>query len=144
MRNPTLSAVTLVALTIGGCASVSPPPTRSALLSNTEWALIDVRQPPSAEPADVALNKYQLSLAAAGTVALVLDCNRGTGDWTATGERSGTIRFGPVAATTALCPDDGLGERLGRDLSGKWPYEIDDGRLTIRTSAATYTFDAID
>lgn len=135
---------------VSACA-VSPnpgsgPAAVSTTLANRQWTLIEVRTPPQSAPTEVALNKYTMTLSANGTAAFVLDCNRGTGNWSTDQNSNGQpiLSFGPIAATRALCPDDGLGERLARDLGTGLPYDIYDGRLTIRAPTATYTFDTID
>ena len=129
---------------LGGCV-VSSVATTPNELSDTRWTLIDVRETAKAEPTEVLLNKYSMTLARDGSASFVLDCNRGTGNWSSLGTSAdkGRLTFGPIAATRALCSDDGLGERLARDLSGSVDYKLYDGRLTLTTPAATYTFDSI-
>lgn len=140
----TTLAVTALLLALPGCMTAPAEPAPSGLAA-TQWTLIDVREPAGAPARDVSLNKYTLEFQPENRVAMKLDCNRGTGTWSAQAAtpRSGTLRFGPIASTRALCLDGGQGERIAANLSGNWPYEIYDGRLTIRTANATYTFDSI-
>lgn len=68
------------------------------------------------KPSDPSL--YAMSLNRDGTAAMRLNCNRASGSWTAepgADRSSGRFRFGPLAATRALCPPPSLDERIVRD-----------------------------
>lgn len=91
-----------------------------------------------AEPA-----RFTLRFGADGRASLRLDCNRGMGEYalTAPGDgRSGSLRFGPIAATRALCPPPHLDERVARDLDYVRGYLLKDGRLflSLMADAAIY------
>lgn len=140
----TTLAVTSLLLALSSCMT-APPESAPSGLAATQWTLIEVREPAGAPARDVSLNRYTLEFQPENRVAMKLDCNRGAGSWSAQAAtpRSGTLRFGPIASTRALCPDNGQGARIAANLSGNWPYEIYDGRLTIRTANGTYTFASI-
>ena len=70
-------------------------------------------------------------------VSLQLDCNRASGEWKARpgpGD-GGSLTFGPIAATRALCPPPHLDERIVRDLAYVRSYRIIDGRLFLSLMA---------
>ncbi|HEY5637203.1 MAG TPA: META domain-containing protein, partial [Burkholderiales bacterium] len=79
---------------------------------------------------------------AGGKVSLRLDCNHATGSWSAKagGADTGTLSFGPIAATRALCPPPQLDERVVRDLAYVRGYRIKDGALyfTLMGDAGIY------
>jgi len=139
-----LTCFALSTVLLSGCETLPHEPSASGL-GQTNWTLIDVRSPPTAEPVDVPLNKYQMSFKGDGQATFTLDCNKGSGSWKAVPNApgKGTITFGPIASTMMACPESGAGDRMGGDLTGSWPYEIYDGRLTITTTNAAYTFDSI-
>ena len=87
-------AVALAACTTtegGGGAS-------SGGLAGTSWRLAEVRSSGAAErPADTS--RYTMEFAADGSVALQLDCNRGSGTWESSGP--GQLSFTPLAMTRA-------------------------------------------
>ncbi len=79
-------------------------------------------------------SRYTLRFDADGTVQLRLDCNRARGTWSArpaADSGSGSLRFGPLATTRALCPAPSLGERLGTEVSYVRSYLLKDGRLHL-------------
>ena len=82
--------------------------------------------------------QYTLAFAADGTVAMRLDCNRGTARWSATpasSPGSGQLRIGPLAVTGAICPPPSLGERIARDMDYVRSYLVKDGRLHLSLMA---------
>jgi heat shock protein HslJ len=112
-------------------ASAAQPST----LVGTRWQLLELRSPDGAigtvRPADPS--RYLLEFAADGGAALRLDCNRGRGRYeaTPTGPGRGTLRFGPIAATRAMCPPGSLDARLGRELSVVRTYVLSGEELRL-------------
>jgi heat shock protein HslJ len=80
---------------------------------------------------------YTMSFAPDGGLSLRLDCNRGTGTWSAapSSPTGGGLEFGPVAATRALCPPSSLDERITADLEFVRSYVIRDDRLYLSLMA---------
>ena len=156
----TLAATTLIALTSCGQQSESrlddqtaepavldssPTPEAAGAsevvgLSGTRWRLVEFESMDDAtgttrpeDPAD-----YTLAFDADGTVAMRLDCNRGTGPWSATpGEtgQTGSLTIGPLAVTRALCPPPSMGEQIARDMDYVRGYMLRDGRLSLSLMA---------
>ena len=80
---------------------------------------------------------FTLRFEAGGNAVLRLDCNRGTGHWeaAAAGNDSGSLKFGPIAATRALCPPPHLDQRIARDLGYVRSYLLRDGKLFMSLMA---------
>ena len=81
--------------------------------------------------------RFTIRFEGEGRANLRLDCNRGTGSWkaTSTGEGSGSLAFGPIAATRALCRPPHLDERVARDLGYVRSYRLQDGKLFMSLMA---------
>lgn len=133
-------AVALAAICgLAGCAASAPPsaePGRPDPLAGTAWRLVEIRAAAdggaAALPGDPAL--YTLAFGGDGRLAMRLDCNRGTGPWSAepgADGRSGGLKIGPLAVTRALCPPPSLDERIARDLDSVRRFELRDGRLLL-------------
>jgi heat shock protein HslJ len=78
-----------------------------------------------------------MELEANGTVAMRLDCNRATGMWTSTptSDEGGSLEFGPLAMTRALCPQPSLDQQIARQAEYLRSYILRDGRLYISLMA---------
>lgn len=109
-------------------------------LAGTSWRLqviqsMDDAQGTTRVPGD---RSFILQFGQDGQASLQLDCNRGTGAYTqqAAGDgSSGSLRFGPIATTRALCPPPRLDERVARDLPHVRSYLLKDGRLYLSLMA---------
>lgn len=109
-------------------------------LAGTSWRLQVIQSMDDAHgttrvPDD---RSFTLKFGQDGQVSLQLDCNRGTGSYAqqAAGEgRSGSLRFGPIATTRALCQQPRLDERVARDLPYVRSYLLKDGRLHLSLMA---------
>jgi hypothetical protein len=109
-------------------------------LAGTRWRLVEFQSMDDAigairpdNPAD-----YTLSLQADGTASLKLDCNSATGSWSAepAGDgASGSFSFGPLAATTAICPEPTMGERVAADAAYVRGFLLRDERLYLSLMA---------
>ena len=101
----------------------------------------------SEQPQDTA--RYTMSLGADGAVAMQLNCNRGTGTWSAEagpgaedGVESGTFTFGPIAVTRALCPPPSMDEKIARDAEYIRGYFLrcDTLSLSLMADGGIYTW----
>ncbi|QBE65374.1 META domain-containing protein [Pseudoduganella lutea] len=131
----------LAAALLAGCAggpqgSAGP---RNAGLAGSAWNLVSftsssdttgVIKPQEAE-------QYQLQFSADGKAVFRFDCNRWNGTWEgdAAGAGSGSLRFGTVATTRAMCPPQAMNERLPRDIESVRSYRIDGDRLYLSLMA---------
>lgn len=68
-----------------------------------------------------------------GAASARLDCNRGAGTWSATpnGPSRGSLTFGPMAMTRAMCPQGSLDTRIARELPYVRSYIRDGDRLVL-------------
>lgn len=133
---PALAVVALVA-----CATPDPP---GSALAGSRWMLVAIESmddaQPTARPADPA--RYMLEFRAQGQASLRLDCNRGSGSWQAVqsaqtepGRQSGSLVFGPIAITKAMCPPGSLAPRLEKSLPFVRSYMLKDGLLHLSLMA---------
>jgi heat shock protein HslJ len=121
---------------LAACASL---PKVSQPLSGTTWRLVEMLSMDdnqgTSRPAD--RDQYTLAFNPDGTASLQLDCNRGRAPWSAkrTGSDQGTLTFGPMASTMALCPPGSLGEKLGQQLGFVRSWVMRDGTLNMSLMA---------
>lgn len=102
-------------------------------LEGTSWQLVAIKSIDDAQsvlrPDDPA--KYILDFASNGELSARLDCNRATGNWRneIVETNGGSLAFGPMAVTKALCPEPTLGETLERRLPDVRSFLIEDGKM---------------
>ena len=115
-----------------------------ATLVGTQWRLVEYQSMDdiSAQPPDSI--RYTLDLGADGRVAMQLNCNRGTGTWSAEAgpgvesepeAESGTITFGPMGVTRALCPQPSMDEQIARDMDFVRGYYLRGDTLSLSLMA---------
>ena len=121
--------------------TVTPAPTAPASpLAGTQWQLVAFEsmsdEQGTARPPDPAT--YTLAFGPDGRASLQLDCNRGSATWQARaatgdtpGRRSGSLEFGALATTRAMCPPASLEPRLVKALPYVRSYVLMDGRLHL-------------
>ncbi len=124
---------------LAACATPVGAPV-SASLGGTAWQLVAIQSMDDAqgttrvaEPA-----RFTLRFGVDGRASLRLDCNRGSGSYAvkpAGDGSSGSLNFGPIAATRALCPPPHLDERIARDLGHVRSYLLKDGKLFLSLMA---------
>ncbi|MBL8316348.1 MAG: META domain-containing protein [Rubrivivax sp.] len=138
---PKRAAPALAGLALVACATPEPP---APSLSGSRWVLVAIESmdeaQPTARPDDAS--RYRLAFGAQGQASLQLDCNRGSGTWQATpsaqaepGRASGSLVFGPIATTRAMCPPGSLAPRLERALPYVRSYLLKDGQLHLSLMA---------
>ena len=123
-------------LTGGGGESAEPAAKVSGPLAGTSWRLVSFQSMDDAQgtrrPTDPS--RYTLLFGADGRVRMRLDCNRAFGSWSAEPSKdpsSGGLRFGPLAATRAICSPPSLGEFVGAQSAYVRSYLLKDGRLHL-------------
>lgn len=139
----TLAALTVLMVAGCGVTQLAPPTS----LAGTTWELVQFQSMDDAQGtvrvSDPSL--YTVAFGADGRASMRLNCNRGTGLWQATpaADRiSGSLSFGLLAATRALCPPPSLDERLMRDLPQVRSYLLRDGQLhmSLQADAGIYSW----
>jgi heat shock protein HslJ len=135
----------LVALT--GCETYPGSPSHP--LDNTNWRLVEIDKGGVMSRLRPELQaRHTMRFVSDGSVQMQLDCNRGNGDWSASqpetvdNGRRGTISFGPIAATRALCPSPTFGEAMAADLPTARTFRIspESNRLVLRSGQTRYIF----
>lgn len=121
--------------------AVTPAPTAApSPLAGTQWQLVAFEsmsdEQGTARPPDPA--NYTLAFGVDGRASLRLDCNRGSATWKASaatgdtpGRRSGSLEFGALATTRAMCPPASLEPRVAKALPFVRSYLLMDGRLHL-------------
>jgi heat shock protein HslJ len=111
-----------------------------ATLAGTHWQLVAIQSMDDAQGTTRITNpeKFTASFGPDGRASFRLDCNRGTGSWKiepAADRKSGSLAFGPIATTRALCPPPHLDEKIARDLGYVRGYLFKDGKLYLSLMA---------
>ena len=123
-------------------AATSDTPSLPVALAGTQWQLVEFRSMDDSteQPQDTA--RYTMNLGADGTVAMQLNCNRGTGTWSAEagpGDASdvetGSFAFGPLGVTRALCPPPSMDEKIARDAEYIRGYHLRGDTLSLSLMA---------
>ena len=129
-------------LGISACSTtppMSPPNLPFPSLEGTSWRLVELQSMDDAQGTERPSkpSNYTITFGEDGNLSARLDCNRATGTWrndiaNATG---GSLTFGPLAVTKALCPEPTMGERLERQLPYVRSFVIRDGDLHMALMA---------
>ena len=135
----TILTVLLLAILTTACTTAARKSVNFEL-AGTAWQLVAFQSMDDAQGTtridDPA--RFTITFNADSKATLRLDCNRGTGSWQSTPSAdgtSGTLKFGPIAATRALCPPPHFDEKLARDLDHIRSYLIKDNRLYMSLMA---------
>jgi uncharacterized protein len=109
-------------------------------LSGTAWELVEIQSMDDAQGATriAKPETFAVNFAANGLASFRIDCNRGTSTWKAIASAessSGSIEFGPLATTRAMCPPGSLDQRVLRDLPHVRSYLLKDGKLYLSLMA---------
>jgi len=140
-----------------GAASAQPPakpetPSTGATineksardLGDTSWRLVQIMSMNDTTQAPDNPDLYMLTFNADGTMNLLADCNRASGSWTS--ENESQLKFGPMAATMAMCPEGSLHDVYLAQFGWVRSYVINDGHLFLATMAdgAIIEFEPLD
>jgi heat shock protein HslJ len=130
-------------------AAQAPGTSEFAGLTGTRWQLVQFQSSDDAigtmKPDDPTL--FTMELSADGRVAMRLDCNRGTGRWSAaaTSPTGGSFSLGPLGVTRAACPSP-LGNRVAADVPRVRSYTLkgDTLDLALVADAGVYTWRRVE
>jgi heat shock protein HslJ len=112
----------------------------SSALAGTSWKLFAIQSMDDTQ-GTIRIDqpeRFTLQFDPAGRVSLRLDCNRGMGSYeiSPVGDgSSGSLRFGPLAATRAMCPPPHLDEHIVRDLAYVHSYLLKSDKLFLSLMA---------
>jgi len=109
-------------------------------LNGTTWELITVQSMDDAQGATriAPPERFTVSFAADGRANFRIDCNRGSATWKSAPSAessSGTIEFGPLATTRAMCSPGSHDQKVIRDLPYVRSYLIKNGKLYLSLMA---------
>lgn len=109
-------------------------------LHGTNWQLIEFQSMDDSQGTTYIddPSSYVMELRADGTVVMQLNCNRANGTWSAQAsadDASGTFRFGPLAATMAVCPPESFDELVTAQAEYVRGYLLRDGNLYLSLMA---------
>lgn len=108
-------------------------------LAGTTWRLVEMQSMDDSQGVSRPPNRdlYTVEFNRDGTAYMQLDCNRGRAPWTSkrTGAGQGTLEFGPIASTMAMCPPGSLSEKLGQQLGFVRTWVVRDGNLNMSLMA---------
>jgi hypothetical protein len=129
----------VLAVLVGGCASVSPGP---QALAGAEWRLVAFRAPDGAtlSPPDGAA--YEMTLRDDGYVAMKLDCSTAAGTWSATpaDAEHGAFRFELAAMHRVYCRPGMLETRIVHATETARAYALHGDVMELWTNAGTYAW----
>src|SRR3954466_771380 len=109
-------------------------------LAGTSWQLVRFQGGDGRVLTPDLRSNYTISFGTDGRISARLDCNRGSGTWSTSG---GSLTFGPLATTRALCARGSLYDGIVRN----WPYvrsyTIRNGHLylALQADAGSYEFE---
>ena len=126
--NIILFASLIVLLTCAVCGTANAQD-----LAGSRWQLVEIRPMNDTVETPETPGNYTIEFFSGGTVAIQADCNRGTGSWNS--EAEGMVRFGPIAATRALCAPDSMSEAFLGQFDWVRSYTFDAGNLFLATMA---------
>lgn len=135
----------LLCLPLWSCASA--PPAAGPALRGSTWRLLHFQSSDDAigivRPASG--ETYILTFGNDGSLVAQLNCNRGSGRWSAPDPSAarGAISLGPIAVTQRACLTETM--RFSADLSHVRSYVIADGRLNLNLMAdgGTYVLEPV-
>jgi len=132
--------VLAITTSLAGCAATASHEAATASLVGTRWELVAIQSMDDAQGTTriASPERITVSFAGSGRVSFRLDCNRGTATWqSAPGadNSTGTLQFGPIAGTRAMCRPPHLDERVVRDLAYVRSYLRKDGKLFMSLMA---------
>lgn len=115
-------------------------PDQTIPLIGTTWELVSIQSMDDAQGTTriVYPETFTLNFAPDGRANFRLDCNRGSAMWKAEqsgGSTSGSLEFGPLTATRAMCPTGSHDQKLIRALPYVRSYLLKDGKLYLSLMA---------
>lgn len=130
-----------LAAALTACSTGTAPLRGPASLADTSWELVAIQSMDDAQGTTriASPERFTVSFAADGRASFRLDCNRGTATWKTTETSpdglSGTLQFGPLATTRALCAPPSPDARVARGLPYVRSYLFKKGQLFMSLMA---------
>ena len=118
---------------------VAGPATPTATASGIPpviWEIVSFSEPESAPVTITDPSRSTVQFLPAGRLLARLDCNQGSGGYTAA---AGVLALTPLAVTTALCPPDSEDTRIQTILERATSYLRPDGALLLHGDKGAFT-----
>ena len=142
-RRPTRACLALISCLLLGCGQKQPDPTPEAPapsvtaptdsvlphdIVDVTWQWVGFTTPVEQLSVD-APDRYTVRFERDGRVAVLADCNRGTGGYSVGADRR--LTFPPIALTRMACPPGSLGDRFVREVGRASSYFLREGDLYL-------------
>ena len=114
------------ALTVAAGAQTPATPSE---LEGTSWELVKIEGSDGKLHAPQERSRYMLAFAPHGEISARIDCNRGSGTWSA--NDSGQLQFGDLATTRAMCPANSLYDLIVSQWTRVRFYALREGHLFL-------------
>lgn len=121
-----IAAMLAAALLVAACAGAQMRSTEFPVGATFAWAGTDANGARRNAPADPT--RYTITFEASGRATLLLDCNRGSAQWTREGDR---LSLSPVASTKMMCPRGSLDVAFASDLAQVAQWRLDGRDLVL-------------
>ncbi len=113
---------------------------QATALTGTTWKLVSIQSMDDAQGTTRIAHPetFTLSFVADGRANFRLDCNRGSATWKgkpSAESSSGSLEFGPLTTTRAMCPPGSLDQKVIRALPYVRSYLLKDGKLYLSLMA---------
>lgn len=108
----------------GPAATPMPAPT----LTDVVWQWVKSVAPDGSTLTVPTPERYTVTFLTDGTLAIVADCNTGSGAYRRDGAN---LSIGPIATTLIACPPDSLDARFTAELQQVTAYRLSDGELIL-------------
>lgn len=133
-------AVLSAALTLS--APAQTPAAKNSELEGSSWQLVRIEGSDGKVHAPQERSRYMLAFAPHGELSARIDCNRGSGTWSA--NDSGALAFGELATTRAVCAPGSLYDLLVSQWTHVRLYALRGGHLFITLPGdGTYEFEPL-
>ncbi len=130
---PLLAGIALIA---AGCGMFGGDATLTGQVWEWGSAATDA---PGSETVIPEPERYTIEFLDDGTISSKADCNQVNGEYTSPGGGALTITLG--ASTLVACPEDSMADAFLAGLAGTSSYAIENGQLSLTTTAGTMTFE---
>jgi heat shock protein HslJ len=140
------AGVLAAALLVAACTTTGPAAHGGGGLAGTRWRLEKFESADDAQGVSQPANPagYSLEFQPDGRLAMQLDCNRGTAQWTAVAAEPGrgSLSISPGAMTRAMCPPGSWDTRIAHNIGQVQSYVIEGDRLhlALKLDSGIYTF----
>lgn len=111
--------------------AVPAEPAAPAEITGVTWQLQEISRESGSVSPVADPTKYTLTLKADGTVAIVADCNTGTGTYEVDGS---AISFQQLATTRMACPRPSMGSQFTKVLEFADSYAVENGNFVLSYS----------